>query len=1167
MVVDFSPGVTVIVGPNGCGKSNIVDAVRWVIGEQRARILRSEKMDNIIFNGTSNRRSLGMSEVLLTIENTRGVLPTEYEEVTIGRRLFRSGESEYLLNGIQCRLKDITDLFMDTGMGAGAYSVIELKMIEDILSDSTQDRRHMFEEAAGITKYKIRRGQTLRKLGSTQTDLNRLRDLVEELDQRVSSLQRQAKKASRFKTHDDRLHHLILSLAVHQFEKLSTENIGLEQSLKALGDQVSGFTAALSTKEADHEALRKDHVGKEQALIAAQSELSDHIEMLRSAESDLRLNSERQEGIKRNLAQADEEETKAEKRFSSLAELLRSTVEDLTTARPEAKETSAILAVVESERDAVEKQISERRALRQKLANDERERLNDLSENRRNIERLTSRLEILDQDIDESQSLLEDSEKTLLNLDSQIALASSEVDEMTQKQNRLSVALDTKRATRKEQQTILSETESILHRCERKFDAVNAERVLLKSLLSSYDDLSDSIQFLADSTGWMDGEPKTVSDLIACEAEHVTAVTQALGAFASYLVVPDEETATRAISKLKGEDKGRATFLILSRLSDLTEPFPELPIQNAVSLASLVHPSSAEYDHLSNVLLSSCYLVDDIDTVQEQAPGTGRFFTNAGEWYDAVGLRYGGSEADSTLASSSRLGRHEQLKRATNECEALRFSQSELREAVENAQKVVDSLHVESLEFELQKQNENVFEAEKRLSQISYEREVLLRRRNEIIERNKLLIESTERTQKAVSKITDGLEEDLEQVSNLQQQVVQAETELADAETESGETFARFNEVNIIAVQATNRVETLEREERRTEEDQNTLAEESETRATRILSLQSELTLALEAAASLDVEIGKMRKRRGALDQVVSVSKDALMEVKVSISDLELYLRELRREREQSTAEEAKQSIRKAEIKTRLDDLVGTIQEDYEIVLATLDLELDENFSANDSRMEISTLRSKIRNLGPINALALESFEDEKERLEFLRKQLSDLEHAESTLLETIDEINLTASKRFGTTFAAIQNNFSKLFVELFGEGATAEIVLEDPDDLLESPIEVLAKPSGKKPCILTQLSGGEKTLTAIALLFSIYLVKPSPFCILDEVDAPLDDANIDRFMNLIRSFSDSTQFVLVTHNKRTMEAADRMYGITMPEQGVSRLVGVSFDHDLQLIA
>ncbi|TDI70764.1 MAG: chromosome segregation protein SMC, partial [Bacteroidetes bacterium] len=653
-VVDFSPGITVVVGPNGCGKSNIVDAVRWVIGEQRARILRSEKMDNIIFNGTTNRRALGMSEVLLTIENTRGVLPTEYEEVTIGRRLFRSGESEYLLNGVQCRLKDITDLFMDTGMGAGAYSVIELKMIEDILSDSAQDRRHMFEEAAGITKYKIRRGQTLRKLDSTQSDLNRIRDLVEELDHRVSSLQRQARSASRFKVHDERLHHLILSLAVHEYEKLSVGNSDLEQSLKILGDQSSELTAKLASEEADHEALRKDHVGKEQALVAAQSSLADHVEMLRSAETDLRLNSERQDGITRNLKRADEEEINAETRFSSLSELLKSTVDDLTTAQPEAKNTNARLAVVQSERDAVEKRISERRSLRHRLANDERKRLNELSEQRRNIERQTSRIEVLGQEVEKSESQLEDVEENLLALLTQIEKAASDLDDRKNTVSDVSLTLATAQEKREKQQAILSGTEGDLHSCERKLDALNAEMVLLESVLSSYDDLSDSIQFLTDSSEWLEGQPKTVADIIACDSEHVTAVIQALGPFASYLVVPDDQTASRAISKLKNKKKGRATFLVMSRLTDVGDPEVDTRVRNAVALTAVIRPLGAEYQRLSNVLLRSCFLVDDIEAVQQAAPESGRFFTKSGEWYDAAGLRYGGSDSDSSVAATSR---------------------------------------------------------------------------------------------------------------------------------------------------------------------------------------------------------------------------------------------------------------------------------------------------------------------------------------------------------------------------------------------------------------------------------------------------------------------------------------------------------------------------------
>ncbi|MCH8276144.1 MAG: AAA family ATPase, partial [Bacteroidetes bacterium] len=376
-----------------------------------------------------------------------------------------------------------------------------------------------------------------------------------------------------------------------------------------------------------------------------------------------------------------------------------------------------------------------------------------------------------------------------------------------------------------------------------------------------------------------------------------------------------------------------------------------------------------------------------------------------------------------------------------------------------------------------------------------------------------------------------------------------------------------FNEANIIAVQAHNRLNNLKKDRERTIQDLATLEEDARTRASRVDSLKDQSDDTARNTSALEIEISSLKERRGDLDGAVNVAKDSLMETKVCISDLEADLRELRRQREEAMAAESRQTVRQAEIKTRLQDLIATTAEDYEIHLTTHRMDIEADFSEKEVRAEILELRNKIRSLGPVNQLALESFDEEKERIEFLHEQLSDLERAESTLLETIGEINRTASERFMETFDAVRSNFQRLFIELFGDEAGADIVLMEPDNPLESEIEILAKPEGKKPNVLAQLSGGEKTLTAIALLFAIYLVKPSPFCILDEVDAPLDDANVDRFMHLIRSFSDSTQFILVTHNKRTMEAADRMYGITMQEQGVSKLVGVTFDSEFQMVA
>ncbi|WP_457653713.1 chromosome segregation SMC family protein, partial [Rhodocaloribacter sp.] len=403
-VVDFAPGITVVVGPNGCGKSNIVDAVRWVIGEQRARILRSSKMENVIFNGAAKRRPLGMAEVLLTIENTRGVLPTEYTEVTLGRRLYRSGESEYLLNGVPCRLRDITDLFMDTGMGAGAYSVIELKMIDDILSENAHDRRHLFEEAAGITKYKMRRAQTLRKLDGTQVDLTRLRDLVEELDKRVRSLKRQAAKAERHQAYETRLRELELALAQAEYERLTAQAQALESERQGLGDRLEAHNARLAQAEADLEALRTRHIEREQALSARHTALNEHLEAVRRLEADRRLEAQRLETLRRDRDRTRREQAEAAERREELTRLAGRLAEELAAVVPAYEAAEETLEAARATRDAAEAVAGERRRSLEEARREERAAAAALAEHLRRRDRLAGRRERLEQDLEEAAS-------------------------------------------------------------------------------------------------------------------------------------------------------------------------------------------------------------------------------------------------------------------------------------------------------------------------------------------------------------------------------------------------------------------------------------------------------------------------------------------------------------------------------------------------------------------------------------------------------------------------------------------------------------------------------------------------------------------------------------------------------------------------------------------
>ncbi|MEQ9103238.1 MAG: chromosome segregation protein SMC [Rhodothermales bacterium] len=1176
-VVDFAPGVTCVVGPNGCGKSNVVDAVRWVIGEQRARILRSDKMDNVIFNGTSKRRSLGMAEVMLTIENTRGILPIEYSEVTIGRRLFRSGESEYLLNGVQCRLKDITDLFMDTGMGAGAYSVIELKMIEELLSDNTQDRRHLFEEAAGITKYKVRRGQTLRKLKSTQVDLDRVRDLTDELDKRVASLERQARKATKHKEYESRLHFLELSLAGLEYDELTGQQTTLSAERTSFAEQAAGLSAKVSAEEATHEALRADHVTREKAVSEAQTLLSDHTDKLRAAESDLRISTERLSTISRDMTRLAEEETTDAAQRDMLLRLKTRAEQDISDAQPAADVAEKSLTDARRIRDEAQNTQQRHQVKLHNLRLEERTVTTRRVEQQRQLDRLSSRLEVITAEMDERRTALEGLGAGDGDLETRLGEVRSRVDAAVTARKSAEKALNEALSSRSERNDALEGAREALRGAERALDAAGAEVALLEGLLGSFEDFGESVQFLAEESSWTSREMLTVADVVSCDDAVRPAVDAALGAWAGCIVVETDAEARAAVRALRSSEKGRVTFLVLERLARV-EPSATQAASNVGSAVSSgseasvsplrahVRTTSDRWAPLLDLLFHDAWLVEgDLDSVT--ADGSGRFFTASGEWADARGAWHAGGPAGGSSAAASRLGRREQLEVARRTRDACAERAEEARGAVDTARTALEALDIDALRRSLDERRATQVEAEKELARLDYEQETVVRRRQEIQTRLATLEDQRTATESELQSVTADLKKLTVQVAELQQKRGDAEAAFQDIEEASREAFGLFNEANITAVQTRNRLDNLRRDLARTTNDLENLDKRATDRQSTLATLTDQKATTEKRCATLSEQIRDLQEARGALDEAVSQARNRLMDTRVEISDLEVRLRDLRREKETAVKEESRREVRLAEIATRLEDLIRSVSEDFEVDLTAYEVDVDEDFNRAEAKREVHDLRNRIRQMGPVNALALESFEEEKERLTFLREQLDDLEKAESTLMTTITEINTTASRRFNETFGAIQENFRRLFADLFGEGAAADVVLQDESDPLESEIEIFAKPRGKKPSVLAQLSGGEKTLTAIALLFSIYLVKPSPFCILDEVDAPLDDANVDRFMQLIRTFSDSTQFVLVTHNKRTMEAADRMYGITMQEQGVSKLVGVKFEDGLQLVA
>jgi len=1169
-VLSFDPGITAIVGPNGCGKSNIVDAVRWVIGEQRARVLRSEKMDNVIFNGTSKRRPFGLAEVLLTVENTRGILPTEYAEVTLGRRLYRSGDSEYLLNGTPCRLRDIVDLFMDTGMGAGAYSVIELKMIEEILSDNTYERRHLFEEAAGITKYKQRRTQALRKLDNTQADLTRLRDLTEEIEKRVRSLERQAAKATRYKAYEARLHQLELALARVEYDRLTEQEHLLQMERQGLQDALEEHTARLAKDEAAMEALRKTLIEQEQRLSENQQQLNEHLGAVRDLEADARLERERLDGATRDHDRTEREQADAQQQRAERAEAIDTLTARLGEAEPVQQSAERVFEEAQAARGRARAAAEARREALRDLRRREQQGAEERADYHRRLDRLTNRDELLGREGGRVRAEIE----TLRTMQGELQALTREAahrkaESATALAQARTALAETQREHEAGRQRLEAATDA-LRQTERQHDAVAAEVQLLDGLVSSFDEFPDAVRFLAANPSWTLRPLKTVADVLTCEAVHRMALDAALGSLADCLIVETAHEARQAAALLRSEQKGRATFLVLDRL-----PYP--PPSRAASdtfrasgipMGNLVRVSEPACEPLAAVLLEDTYFVealDEAEAVAEQAGSRARYVTGRGEWMDTRGLVYTGDNTTEASPMTGRMERREQLDAVRERLEHLKEAVEQQGEAVDALRTTLSAVPLEARHQALTKAEQAFGEAERDHERRLFEQEALQRRQADLAGRL-AAFDAERQTVRGEFDASRAAVADAEtRLDTLRLEREAADAAFQDAEAESRAAQDHLEETHIEAVEARNRCDNLRRDLARTRHEVETLERRVTERREHLEALRHTIDSARERQAQLAQDLDAVRTQRTGLEAAVAEAKTALFQTKVDIDRVEVRLRKLRQAREETMREDNVRAVRQAEIQTRKDDLIENIREGFGVALGVDSVEVEEGFEEAAARDEVQALREKIKGMGSVNALALEEYEAEKERYDFMAAQKEDLEHAEATLLETIEEINTTAALRFMETYTAIRASFVDLFTELFGQDAGADLQLTDPEDPLESPIDIMAKPRGKRPIHIAQLSSGEKTLTAIALLFAIYLVKPSPFCILDEVDAPLDDANIDRFMRLIRRFAGHTQFILVTHNKRTMELADRLYGITMQEQGVSRLVGVKFEEALAL--
>ncbi len=1156
--VDFSPGVTAIVGPNGCGKSNVIDAVRWVLGEQRSRLLRSESMAGVIFNGSAGKKPLGLAEVSLTVENTRGVLPTEYAEVTVTRRLYRNGDSEYLLNGTVCRLRDVLDLFMDTGMGAGAYSVIELSMVEDILSEQADDRRRLFEEAAGVTKYKRRRAQALRRLDATQADLTRLDDIIEEVDKQVRSLSRQAQKAARHERLATRLRRLELALAAHDVDRLQTERDALEREARERDTEAEGFGAQVAAGEAQIEAARTALVGLEQDMATAARALRTHAETVQALEAEIRLGDERRSAGRRALdrigreREADQTRARDAERDEAEAE------GQIETTEATLAERDAALLVADGERAEARDAAEAARRAAQSARATAAEATAALRDAERAVERARDRRALLAAEAERVETERADLAAAPQAHPDHDRLAAAEADLA-----RAAQGLDAATAARDAARTAFEAADADRQRARTAAGAARAQADLLQALVDAGPEGDGAAAFLAAHP---DVDAPPLAEVVgAAEADRL-ALDAALGAFAQALVVSDEDEADAAIGRLRAAEQGRATFLVLSRVGrSQTERSPVPPgTTPALDLAR----ADARFRPLLQALLGNTFVAGslvDARALRDAYP-VARFVTRDGAWLDAGPAVHGGSPTPS--AQAGRFGvreRQADAAQALADAERARDAAEERAEAARQARDAAeqDRRRAEGARDAARDARDAARDAATRADAQAAARDAQLARlgvRADQVRQSLADLPDTDDLDDAVAARQLTASD-----AQARQATAEAEAEAATAARQSAETA--WSDARLGHARAQSAAQAARDARDRAAQTRADIARRQADRDAEADRLAAEIAQTEAAAETTTQRLDAERRQTDALQTTASDAETAVLQGRARIADAERGLREIRQRRETATTARAEAERRLAQVATRQETTLERLAEEH-----GADLDAGRRPSSTGCRPRSCSSPRPPASRSPTCARrSARSAPSTRSRSRATRPSRSGSPFCKSSAAtwpaprprSWRPSARSTRPRGRASTRRSPRcaQAFQKIFADLFGGDATADVAL-DGDDPLEAPVTITAQPKGKRPVSLTQLSGGEKTLTATALLFAIYLVKPSPFCILDEVDAPLDDANVGRFMRLIRSFSDSTQFILVTHNKLTMEAADRMYGVTMPTPGVSRLVGVRFDQD-----
>ena len=1153
VTIHFDRGITGIVGPNGCGKSNVIDAIRWVLGEQKTRALRSDKMENIIFNGTKKRKPTQLAEVSLTFDNTRNLLPTEYTQVTVTRRYYRSGDSEYQLNGVTCRLKDITNLFMDTGIASNSYAIIELKMVDDLLNDKDNSRRHLFEEAAGISKFRVRKKETLRKLEGTDADLDRVDDLLFEINKNLKSLEKQARQAERYYRTKEVYQDVSVRLAKTRVQAQREALDRIQAQLDRENDRKTSLTRQLAEGEAKLEQGKAESVQREKRLAARQRTLNEHVERVRTYESQKQVKNERlrllQEQNQRLTEQRQQDRAAVDQILHRLDDLQR----QKAVVQEQLETSGQRVAELEEEYQTYQ-------ARAQGLKGDAAESNQTFRQQQDVVYKLRQEHEVKQVQLNTARQA---SEKSAADADAQHAdlskfdtQAAALAEQVEQRQADLHAAEQEKEAWQQQVDHLaeaIEITKEALAKLNRAQDATQNEFNLTQSLIDNLEGFPEAIKFLKKNARWAKQAP-LLSDVVTCPATYRVGIENFLSPYMNYYVVDTAAEAWEAINLLDEAKRGKAHFFVLEQLADFT-PTPPETMDHAVA-AVTVAECDPYYARLIAYLLDDAYLTDAEFVLP--APDSHTYITQDGRVIQRPRSLSGGSVG---AFEGKRIGRAKNLeqlqqtlreRKATIEAHETRLAEQQQQLRTLRQHSLSDT--ITELQREINRLNQEYVTYRSRKEQLA---EVLTgnnRKREDALE----LMQELE---EACANLAPRVAEEERLLWEVEQRAHQLNAHVASESERFSEKSAAYNQAKISFFQLENQRASIDQEIDYKDEAHQTIVERMETGEQELQEADDAIRTLLESNEVSEDELLSLYEEKESLEAGVNEAEREYYEARGDIDQTEKAIRELQRQREQcdtlimaaqtelSNTKLALSSVRErlsVEFDVNLDDL---LKETAEADEATPD--------AGELQAKLDKVREQLQRMGPINPMAMEAYDEIKGRHDFIAREKDDLLGARESLLLTIDEIDTVARETFLDAFGQIKENFIRVFRSLFTEGDKCELRLVEADNPLESAIDIIAQPKGKRPLTINQLSGGEKTLTATSLLFAIYLLKPAPFCIFDEVDAPLDDANIDKFNNIIREFSGESQFIIVTHNKRTMASTDIIYGVTMVEQGVSRVVPV----------